>query len=555
MLSAAVLSAAGPSLSRSAVAAYDVQAGTSSLVAAPQLAEPGGVKAQYVSGFAGQGAGGRLEADAGETGLDLLPDSVFGNDDRVRVKKTTDFPWRAVAKLEMTFPSGNTFMGSGAIIGQFHILTAGHCVYDAEEGGWATEMRVWMGQNGSRRPYGGAWATYFRTNTGWTDYADPEYDWALVTLDRRVGKKTGWLGYGYNSNDAYFAGRKVTSAGYPGDRDYGANMYRVSGPVDHASTMQLFYNGTMDTYGGQSGSGVWVYTKSHGRVVYGIHAYGGSDYNKATRITQERFESINRWKKADNNQQSPTDRADLTDYDGWFGTSHSQISTALARAGDAFKASAEVLNNGTARAGAFQVAFYVSTDEVISKSDRFLGSVNVRSLPEFASTTATWSGQLPKDLSPGTYYVGWVIDSAGKQAEFSEDDNTGFAPRRLTITGSSHVAGVTEAVALASNDSGLLSAIAEAALRSDDTAAGPAVLDKRPTPVVDWSFRQYEGSRAAVLDNRAGASSSLRPTPGPLAAKAVGPTDWLDAIFAEFGDDSSPGSRFAALSKLELLPA
>ncbi|MEK6838253.1 MAG: hypothetical protein AABY08_00755, partial [Candidatus Thermoplasmatota archaeon] len=67
----------------------------------------------------------------------LSPLTVFGTDDRVRVTLTRDDPWRTVAKIYTTHPSGDRAACSGAMLDLFHVLTAGHCAYLHDEHGWA----------------------------------------------------------------------------------------------------------------------------------------------------------------------------------------------------------------------------------------------------------------------------------------------------------------------------------------------------------------------------------------------------------------------------------
>ena len=54
----------------------------------------------------------------------------------------TGSPDSAICRLEVTFPNGTTGSGTGVMVDSFHALTAGHCVYDAAYGGWATSIKV-----------------------------------------------------------------------------------------------------------------------------------------------------------------------------------------------------------------------------------------------------------------------------------------------------------------------------------------------------------------------------------------------------------------------------
>lgn len=214
---------------------------------------------------------------------------IFGGDDRVRINPTTGYPWSTVCKLYMRFPDGSNWIASGVMINRKYMLTAGHCVYSAANGGWATRIQVVPAQNGGYAPFGSAYATYMRSYVGWTRDRNFDYDLALVTLDRNIGNSTGWLGYASISS---INGMTVNTAGYPGDRDGGANMYFTSGTIANSSS--LTYYTYMDIMGGQSGSGVWRLLNGN-RHVLGVVSWESSSINGGPRITSSRFADITNW--------------------------------------------------------------------------------------------------------------------------------------------------------------------------------------------------------------------------------------------------------------------
>jgi hypothetical protein len=58
-------------------------------------------------------------------------------------------------------------------------------------------------------------------------------DIGLVTLNSTVGNLTGWFGFGYNTNNAAFAGATMDTAGYPASYGCsGKQMYFSAGPVN-----------------------------------------------------------------------------------------------------------------------------------------------------------------------------------------------------------------------------------------------------------------------------------------------------------------------------------
>jgi V8-like Glu-specific endopeptidase len=291
----------------------------------------------------------------------LLPagipqESVIGTDDRQRISPTTSYPWRTVCKLFITAGDDTHWIGSGVIIGRldnnaFHIYTAGHCVYIHNHGGWVKHVEVIPGYDNGYMPYNHAWGTYLRTYTGWTNNADHRHDWAVVTLDRRVGNFTGWMGrMTAPSSDPVYT-TTLNAAGYPGDLMGGEGLYWDSDSGHYADDYNHWYY--MDTAGGQSGGPVWVYYSSSGnRYILTIHAYGvyGSyTSNHGTRLNNDKFDRTITWIDSDT---PPTDKADLID----DGQAYSGCSPGTIKPGSTFQAYCDVRNIGTASSGIFNVS-------------------------------------------------------------------------------------------------------------------------------------------------------------------------------------------------------
>lgn len=358
--------------------------------------------------------------------------NVHGPDDRVRVTNTQDYAWRTVGRMRIRFGANETWC-SGSMINTFQFLTAGHCVHN---GNWATLVNPAMGRDRDFRPYGEAVGVYIRSYTNWTVDRDADHDWALVTLDRRIGNFTGWLGYRSRPN-SWFNGGGLTSAGYPQDRSVnGVEMYRIAGPSAYATGDQdntkgrVYYTGTMDTAGGQSGSGVW--DSEFYNVA--VHAYGGATHNSGTRLIQEKVNRLLTWVAEDGTQRPPTDRADLVDYDAWFSTNFAYFSPTTVLPGQSLTTRSVVRNNGTANAGSFRVSFYASTDTTITTGDRLLGSTTISSLNALSWADAIQTSAVPTSIPAGQYYVGWIFDTLGQVGEFDESNNTGvITASRLTV--------------------------------------------------------------------------------------------------------------------------
>jgi glutamyl endopeptidase len=218
-------------------------------------------------------------------------ESVIGPDGRILITSTTVYPWRAQAKLFVTFPDGGTRGCSGTLIQAKYLLTAGHCVHNKDYGGWYTKIEVVPGLNNTYKPYGSAFATYARTYQSWINNRSPNYDMALVTLDKSIGSTTGWFGYNYYST---INGVTGNIAGYPGDKG-GLKLYYHSGPIASSTAQRVSYS--IDTFGGQSGSGVYRITDGK-RYVFAVHTNGTTPTvttNSGTRLDSAKVSNITSW--------------------------------------------------------------------------------------------------------------------------------------------------------------------------------------------------------------------------------------------------------------------
>ena len=363
------------------------------------------------------------------------PETVFAPDDRslISFPSTLTFPWSSICKLLITANDGTKWMGSGSIIGPgqdghgYHVLTAGHCLYDHDHGGWATSVIVIPGYDGAQtevykaKPFYQAFVTGARTYTGWTTYADHRYDLAVCTLDRNIGDFTGWMGRAtYPSDDPIYTG-VLNTAGYPSDLDEGLRMYYDSDMGRVADEYNHWYY--MDTYGGQSGSPVWhINSTTSERNILTVHAYGddGSGSNHGTRLNQAKYDNINTWLSEDT---PPVDRPDLCDDgQGWSGFSPTTVFPGVTT----FNVYCDVRNFGTSTATSFSVAYYASENEIITSSDYLLGTFPISSVPALTYTDSSWNGVFPADIPPGDYWVGWIIDNENSVTEFDESNNVAY---------------------------------------------------------------------------------------------------------------------------------
>jgi len=222
------------------------------------------------------------------------PRTVIGPDGRSKITNTHQYPWRAIASLLITAQDGTRYIGTAWFVSPRQLLTAGHNVYMHDEGGWAKSIQIIPGRNGNNQPYGSVTISNYRSTIGWTRDKDSDYDYGALLLPAAspLGNTVGWLGYEARS-DANLRGMKVNIAGYPGDKG-GTTMWWMADPVTDVRPLTFSYK--LDTAGGQSGAPVFMYFPDRGRIGVGVHTYGSSSGNSATRLTDAVLRNVNAWK-------------------------------------------------------------------------------------------------------------------------------------------------------------------------------------------------------------------------------------------------------------------
>lgn len=225
---------------------------------------------------------------------------------------------------------------TGTLVSPRHVLTAGHCLYnfkglDDPETGWlnikgimftpcknADKMKTTdppVPKSYSNSDIDRSW-TWARTVKGWTRQGKWEYDYGMIELSEKTSR--GWMSFGYDNslpNYSYNLNGFPGASAPQGTGDYdnlvlgdGSKVYWTGFELAH--DYDKTYDKTdkliayeIDTWGGQSGSGVYAYFKNkEKRVIYGVHRGwdGDSDqddatYNVAKRITSHTFAQLCGW--------------------------------------------------------------------------------------------------------------------------------------------------------------------------------------------------------------------------------------------------------------------
>lgn len=231
----------------------------------------------------------RYVQESGAVGTMVL-ESVMGTDNRVEIQSTLQFPYQWTCELTIFASNGTVWVGTGWLASPRLVITAGHCVYLQNQGGWASRVEVQPARNGPNIPFSFVSQTALSVS-GWVEAKDSASDYgALVLPTTAAGQGIGYFGYAALS-DSELSQRLVNLVGYPIDKPAGT-MWGHARSLSTATADELIYEN--DTYGGMSGCPVIQWDGSDYRVL-GIHNYGDLVGNRATRITAGVFRNIQAW--------------------------------------------------------------------------------------------------------------------------------------------------------------------------------------------------------------------------------------------------------------------
>lgn len=218
---------------------------------------------------------------------------IGGDDDRRPVPNPGDTPWRRTCALRILTRTNRPVVGTGWFIGPRTVMTAGHCVFFHREGGWAQSIEVIPALNGNQRPFGSAFSDRFRAVDGWVQGEDEDFDYAAIILDTPLGAGPGWFGFSALDKDR-LQRTDANLSGYPRDLDSATRQYFHARRITRVTPRKIFYD--IDTSEGQSGACVWLLHEGV-RVAVGIHTRGDSSANFGTRIDEDVFNNMSRWKQ------------------------------------------------------------------------------------------------------------------------------------------------------------------------------------------------------------------------------------------------------------------
>ena len=160
--------------------------------------------------------------------LETDQESVCGLDNRTKVTGTRALPFKAICKLYIKARNGRNFIGTGWLTHANKLYTAGHCVYDEDEGGWAQSIIVVPGLSGHMEPYGRYTSSHLVTTQAWINEGSRRYDMGAIKISGTVSHNDFITPMLRNADAA-------DVCGYPGDREQGIFQFHMAGNVLHAN--------------------------------------------------------------------------------------------------------------------------------------------------------------------------------------------------------------------------------------------------------------------------------------------------------------------------------
>jgi V8-like Glu-specific endopeptidase len=216
--------------------------------------------------------------------------TILGTDGRYKHSSVVN-PYCAIGQLQ----NGCTAF----LVGPYHAITAGHCVYDCSKKQWKTGRGLYLRRNCKSR---GIFMDDVRTwlYPGNYDCDDDRYDIAWILLDKTDYISQCWTPYAFRNPMGTVPGE---ICGYPADKPevtYPCLYCSRCGDIKQIGSISTRLQYTCDSYGGMSGGPVLTaeYNDKDYQYAYGVHTHSSRSVNKGTRLERFYFYWTKNWKCA-----------------------------------------------------------------------------------------------------------------------------------------------------------------------------------------------------------------------------------------------------------------
>lgn len=312
------------------------------------------------------------------------------------------------------------------------MATTGLCMYvpPNQQGirpGWVDKIWVFPAQTDmlwppavAETPFGEAIATNMRTWRCWMNSADPDCDFGLITLDRKLSTRTARFGFGLDlagrpsslrfSNYSPIGTPPETQAPHIQFTGYDANNVRSW----LASQIMM----DARTYPSQYGAPFWNPHESGAPVLRGLLSTTVSKTQaRVTRITQDEVNLYNETRAEDDVENPPKNMADVLEQTRTVEEQPSRVHTPTVARGGVLRFRYNAFNAGFAASGAITSRFYLSRtpEGMLPTVDPQLG---VDTRPSLGPNTyALYEHQVtvPTTVPPEQYYLYWIMNTANPE--------------------------------------------------------------------------------------------------------------------------------------------
>lgn len=366
--------------------------------------------------IARQQPGRRVGSAVGSEPSSFVDSSAMSGLSVLAAADSDDFPYRMNCKLWIHGPNG-WFGGSGALIDPYHVITAGHCVYDPDElGGIADQILVGPAYDDNRSdplPFGTANWYHNATRedpylmwSGWSQSLNRKHDLAVIELDRPIGALTSWFGYGYSSDCSFYEANTFYAGSYPIDGHTGNDMYWRSGSFDYCPNSYELRFWRLG-YGGESGSGYYWKNAAGDRFVQGVLSHGTTtlwhgDVTDIVKLNADKYAAIDDFLRA-----ARPAAADLMP----LGVSTSSSSVAR---GSTVDFTFRILNYGrTDFTSSWSYSIRLSSNQFISATDEVLAvGTSTGDIDSLDVGDLTVTVGIPSGIATGTWHLGVILTAS-----------------------------------------------------------------------------------------------------------------------------------------------